>query len=445
MLYNQPYGKPPEVTWGDTPYINGNPSTGVAGSIPPAASIEYPQREIVNFINDCGFTATNADLSQLAKSVQSSKVIWGVDGGTANAYQITVSPVPNVLTPGMMFLVQISNPNTGPSVLNVNAMGPHPIVHHDKSPISNGELVAGALELFAFDGSNFELAWSSRAVGGGGPIFLTANTDYYVDPSGNDSWDGLSAAHSTGIHGPFLTLQQAANQIPLYNLNGYSVNIHVANGPYAPVSFQRINGVGTVHWIGNPGSPGNCLITAVNSSAVRVFDVGGTYTFDGFRMTASGAAPGSSISNIDVVGASTTLILGSVDFLTAGGGHISISQGALVSNNFPCTWTILGGLVGSPSADGSVIFTYSGGRFIQNSGGGPSLSVNGGYSITGSFATANFNAFIQIQFASIAGTLLSGKKFAVDQNSEISTAGAGINYFPATAAGTQGAHGGYYS
>ena len=45
MLYNQPYGKPPEVTWGDTPYINGNPSTGTPGSIPPAASIEYPHNE----------------------------------------------------------------------------------------------------------------------------------------------------------------------------------------------------------------------------------------------------------------------------------------------------------------------------------------------------------------------------------------------------------------
>ena len=46
MKYNQPYGVADE----DAPYINGNPSTGTMGSIPPAASIEYPQREIVNMI-----------------------------------------------------------------------------------------------------------------------------------------------------------------------------------------------------------------------------------------------------------------------------------------------------------------------------------------------------------------------------------------------------------
>ena len=48
MQYNPPYG----VSDPNAPYINGNPSTGTMGSIPPAASIEYPQREIVNFISD---------------------------------------------------------------------------------------------------------------------------------------------------------------------------------------------------------------------------------------------------------------------------------------------------------------------------------------------------------------------------------------------------------
>ena len=38
------------------------------GSIPPAASIENPQREIVNMITSSGLTPTDADLFQLAKS-----------------------------------------------------------------------------------------------------------------------------------------------------------------------------------------------------------------------------------------------------------------------------------------------------------------------------------------------------------------------------------------
>ena len=46
MKYNQPFG----ISDPNGAYINGDPSAGIAGSIPPAASIEYPQREIVNLI-----------------------------------------------------------------------------------------------------------------------------------------------------------------------------------------------------------------------------------------------------------------------------------------------------------------------------------------------------------------------------------------------------------
>ena len=38
MQYNQPYG----ISDPNAAYINGNPTTGTMGSIPPAASIEYP-------------------------------------------------------------------------------------------------------------------------------------------------------------------------------------------------------------------------------------------------------------------------------------------------------------------------------------------------------------------------------------------------------------------
>jgi hypothetical protein len=81
MLYNQPYGLPPETILYGTPYVNGNPSAGLAGSIPPAASVEYDQREIVAVIQwafDHGYydyaaqlchAPTNADLTQLLKAI----------------------------------------------------------------------------------------------------------------------------------------------------------------------------------------------------------------------------------------------------------------------------------------------------------------------------------------------------------------------------------------
>src|ERR1035437_10819759 len=48
MLYNQPFDQPSSPNAG---YVNGNPATGTPGSIPPAPSIELPQREIVAVIN----------------------------------------------------------------------------------------------------------------------------------------------------------------------------------------------------------------------------------------------------------------------------------------------------------------------------------------------------------------------------------------------------------
>jgi len=63
MKYNQPYDQPSNP---NAPYVDGNPAAGIQGSIVPAASIEYDQREIVNVISaaalspECRFDAAAA-------------------------------------------------------------------------------------------------------------------------------------------------------------------------------------------------------------------------------------------------------------------------------------------------------------------------------------------------------------------------------------------------
>jgi hypothetical protein len=79
MKYNQPLDQPGNA---NAPYIDGNPAAGVQGSIVPAASVEYDQREIVEVIGRansrgykdftdtlCGAPA-NADLLQLRKAIE---------------------------------------------------------------------------------------------------------------------------------------------------------------------------------------------------------------------------------------------------------------------------------------------------------------------------------------------------------------------------------------
>jgi hypothetical protein len=38
-------------------------------------------------------------------------------------------------------------------------------------------------------------------------VYASTQSTYYVSPSGNDSWDGLSASFD-GIHGPFATISR---------------------------------------------------------------------------------------------------------------------------------------------------------------------------------------------------------------------------------------------
>ena len=51
------------------PYINANPGASIEGSIPPAESWEYPQREILNVITAAGLTPTNSNLGQLKLAI----------------------------------------------------------------------------------------------------------------------------------------------------------------------------------------------------------------------------------------------------------------------------------------------------------------------------------------------------------------------------------------
>ena len=205
MQYNQPYG----VSDPNAPYINGNPSTGTMGSIPPAASIEYPQREIVNLISDAGLAPANGDLRQLSKGVQGGKLFYSQDTGVANLVAISPVPAVTVLVAGMFFNVRIAQTNVGPTLaFSVSGIGGIEVVHADYSPLAANELIGGGISCFFFDGTKFQLVWSQRiGLGDGAPVFLTRNMDYYVNStSGDDTYDGLAATVGGG-HGPFRSIQ----------------------------------------------------------------------------------------------------------------------------------------------------------------------------------------------------------------------------------------------
>ena len=198
MQYNQPYG----VTDTNAPYINGNPEAGLRGSIPPAASIEYPQRELVNFFSDAGFTPDNGDLRQLGKSVQSGYVIRGIDQGAVNVLSIALTPPLQAYIDGMHVWVRVAITNTGPAVLSINGLGGKNIVRRGGGILQPGDLPGSFYSLFVYNGlnGNFELYGLSYTPAAGAPV-LGANSNLYVNAAtGSDTlYDGTTPTISGQI------------------------------------------------------------------------------------------------------------------------------------------------------------------------------------------------------------------------------------------------------
>src|SRR5262249_47936830 len=141
-----------------------------------------------------------------------------------------------------------------------------------------------------FDGVYFHLVWTSGGAvgttdtGGGGTIYLTKPVDFYVDANaGSDTYDGLTANFTTGIHGPFKTCQKASHTINPYNLNGFDVRVHVANGNYGAFTLPSPSGAGSVSWTGNVSNPAACLVYTDSLTAISGSQTGQQF-IEGFKL-----------------------------------------------------------------------------------------------------------------------------------------------------------------
>ena len=434
MKYNQPYG----VSDPNAPYINGNPSTGTMGSIPPAASIEYPQREIVNFLNDSAVTPDNADLRQLSKSVQNGKVNYCLDQGTPNFIAITPTPPLTGYQLGQYFRIKASSANTGPTQLNVSGIGWAPVVHGNLSQLGAWEINIGQMIEVAWDGNNWQLLTGSQ----GGLIMMTAPRDLYVDSTlGDDTGlDGsqptVDAAHG---HGPFKTLQHATTVMATYNLGGWVFRIHLANGNYnAPDHMLPVpNGSGSVQLLGNPIDPTQVVI---NPSLINNSDNGQSLGFFGGSWLCDGLYLKTwfycdSTCQVEVwnmafgkvqVGSPQVLCQLAATFIMAGGGTVRI--------------------MGDGTTTGTAFISGASNAMPHVGPPGSLLRVTGNAVYTSGFMVADSGAACGYPFTSIsidAGGSVTGPRYAVSANAIINTGGRGATYFPGTIAGTVSTGGQY--
>jgi hypothetical protein len=294
MKYNAPYGAP----GANDPYINGNPATGTMGSIPPAASIEFPQREIVNLIAAAGLTPDNADLSQLLEAMKRIDVFnvfkAAVNSGSASQWSAAVASLPTMPPPAGTTIWFKPNYDSvvGGALFSVNGSAFAPVTHPDLVPMGLGDVHASAWLLLFFDGTHWQIiAGANRVVGSAAT--LQKNTFWYVNGSVGDdtNYDGTSATVQSATVGPFKTISRAAAEVLKYNMNGYDQTVNVANGTYIErVVCGQLNGSGTVHFIGNVATPASVSVSTSILGGCPFVQMAGNYSYEGFRLSNSGSA-----------------------------------------------------------------------------------------------------------------------------------------------------------
>ena len=400
------------------------------GSIPPAASIENPQREIVNLITDAGITSTDADLHQLAKGVQGGALVYGVDFGTTNVYSINVTPPLASYAAGQRWGVKIGNTNSGPSTLNINGLGGRNIVYPDGSALHGNEMLAGAVITLVDDGAHLQL----QNVQGN---LLSAPKIYYVDAAlGDDNnLDGTQPAVS-GPHGPFRTHNRALTACYSWNQNGFQIQIMTANGSYPPIVItQPPNGAGGIKITGNTATPSAVQIHATAGEAILCQSNG--YWIEGFTVLSDSPGVNSHFgAGVRLIGC--YCVIRNMNFGACATAHMFVAGSALLA--------ITGAAIGNNSD-----FIYVTGDApthmvcVQNSLIDLGLTIlnttgNRTFSVWAS-CTANsvINAYYSTQ--NLGGSV-TGQKFQAALNGVISN-GQGVNYFPGSIAGVT-ASGGQY-
>jgi hypothetical protein len=418
VKYQQPYG----ITDPEAPYINGNPSTGTMGSIPPAASIEHPQREIVNLIKDAAaVTPVETDLHQLGKSLQSGKINYGVDIGVVNAAIVPLSPIPDAYYAGMVVRFKAKFAPTAATTLDAGR-GARSVVKSGGAVLQGSEWSIGDIITVTYEGvtQHWQLPPSPIAM-------LYAPKDFYVNnATGNDSNDGLTAGSA------FKTLQRAQDMTKVYNLNGYTITIHVADGTYpAGVSGGTINGTGQIYYLGNTANPQACNVASTAGPAFA-FQGAQTITIDGFSVSATGTQPGMPAAGVWAAG-SSIIICKAMNFHTCNNGQIIAEAGAVIGYSGPFTIT------GQSFAH---LYALNGSSI--RSGLYPStLTVMNPVNLT-YFMAASGNAQMLIGPIIVNNPAnVYGYKFIAQVNAIIVSGGNSVSYYPGNVAGVLSTGGQY--
>lgn len=149
-------------------FTNGNPGTSTPATVVDADWLNMVQEELMNIVAAAVITPSKTTRNQVlaainaliagatgAGAIQAQAGNYVAAGGTANAITATFTPAVGAHVTGMPLRIKIATTNTGATTLNPGP-GVKDVRDYAGQPLVGGELVAGAIAEFNYDGTNYQ-------------------------------------------------------------------------------------------------------------------------------------------------------------------------------------------------------------------------------------------------------------------------------------------------
>lgn len=305
--------------------------------------------------------------------------------------------------------------NTGATLLSASGLPFKPVVRRDGTDLKANDVVAGSIQLYIYDGANFQLFGAGMSGGAG---LLTQNLHIYVNNAiGTDANDGTAndAAHA------LRNIQAAIDLAFVYPPSQYTITIHIADS----LNYQ---GFYTPYWsgpninvTGNVAAPQNVLITGQNNHAVEVVGVNTLYV-EGVTVatTVNAAGPGGGFvsangATLNTNNCRSNYVTGAV--FESYQANIAIGIHTFNGNCGEMYWSFLNGLIqwydGTTQTIAQPITVAQCALALQ--GGAISVPPS--------------------RFTVVNPGYVTGQKYSAQMNGTIGTSGGGVNFFPGSVAG----------
>jgi hypothetical protein len=327
--------------------------------------------------------------------------------------------IPTPQPPGQPGFFTNGNPNTGVEATIVEADFLNALQ----------EEISHVIEIAGITLSKTDRTQLTQAIFALTRVRLSADTTYYLSPTGSDNNDGLTTGTAwASISHAYAYIRDRVD------VNGHQVTIQMADGTYSGGYCPfPIAGPAPI-FTGDPVDPSRVLVSNTTGPAFGVA-YGALVICKNFSVQSLGSPS---------------------DYNSAGYGLVATNGSGVTINNMrfqQCNWahiTAGGGSFVTCGAAG-VGYTIAGpaGAHAYAVGGGlvaiadAIVQINGNPAWTHGFAWATQSAIVQAWGMTFNGTA-TGPRYEVDFNGIVATNGGGANYFPGSAAGTSATGGQYY-